>query len=149
MASTWKDLPRFGANAMSCTASVTVINVSALAYFLLPILARVKTEQTYVQITADCHYMCTQVSGIAAVKLTVCSHCTHRSGPCRHTSRCCRHCPPQSWGGEHVSWGRGWETQLNKRHAYDEQASRITVVLHPTLKGSTELKGRYSCLLVQ
>lgn len=34
MASTWKDLPRFGANAMSWTASVTVISVSALAYFL-------------------------------------------------------------------------------------------------------------------
>lgn len=35
MARTWKDLPRFGANAMSWTASVTVISVSALAYFLL------------------------------------------------------------------------------------------------------------------
>lgn len=34
MASTWNDLPRFGANAMSWTASVTVISVSALAYFL-------------------------------------------------------------------------------------------------------------------
>jgi len=35
MASTWKERPRLGAKAMSCTASVTVINVSALAYFLL------------------------------------------------------------------------------------------------------------------
>lgn len=34
IASTWKDLPRLGAKAMSCTGSVTVINVSALAYFL-------------------------------------------------------------------------------------------------------------------
>lgn len=37
MASTWNDLPRFGANAMSWTASVTVISVSALAYFLLTV----------------------------------------------------------------------------------------------------------------
>lgn len=37
MASTWNDLPRFGANAMSWTASVTVISVSALAYFLFTI----------------------------------------------------------------------------------------------------------------
>lgn len=35
-ASTWKDRPRFGANATSCTASVTVTSVSALAYFLVP-----------------------------------------------------------------------------------------------------------------
>lgn len=35
MARTWKDLPRFGAKAMSWTGSVTVIRVSALAYFLL------------------------------------------------------------------------------------------------------------------
>lgn len=34
MARMWKDLPRFGANAISWTASVTVISVSALAYFL-------------------------------------------------------------------------------------------------------------------
>lgn len=30
----WKDLPRFGANAISCTGSVTVIRASAFAYFL-------------------------------------------------------------------------------------------------------------------
>lgn len=35
MARTWKDLPRFGAKEMSWTGSVTVIRVSALAYFLL------------------------------------------------------------------------------------------------------------------
>ncbi|TNN39248.1 hypothetical protein EYF80_050582 [Liparis tanakae] len=37
MASTWKDRPRFGAKAMSWTASVTVIRVSALEYFLYDI----------------------------------------------------------------------------------------------------------------
>lgn len=46
MASTWNDLPRFGANAMSWTASVTVISVSALAYFLFTIENKTKKLQT-------------------------------------------------------------------------------------------------------
>ena len=35
MARMWKDLPKFGAKAMSCTGSVTVMRVSAFAYFLI------------------------------------------------------------------------------------------------------------------
>lgn len=35
MARMWKDLPKFGAKAISWTGSVTVMRVSAFAYFLI------------------------------------------------------------------------------------------------------------------
>lgn len=59
MASTWNDLPRFGANAMSWTASVTVISVSALAYFLFTVENKKKkslqTCKTILRVTCKQH----------------------------------------------------------------------------------------------
>lgn len=50
----WKDLPRFGANAISCTGSVTVIRASAFAYFLYSIR---KLTFNAMKIASDASYV--------------------------------------------------------------------------------------------